>query len=91
MSKRSIKINRLEIRLRGITPETARAAANDLGHELLGRLSDNPDLSGGGRTIRVDKVDSGVFRLAAGSGPGELRDTIASRIAASVKAKMNKS
>ena len=89
MSKRSININRLEIRLRGITPQTARAAANDLGHELLGRLSDNPNPSGG-RTIRVDKVDSGVCRLAAGSGPGELRDTIASRIAASVKAKMNK-
>jgi len=88
MSKRSINIKRLEIRLRGISPQAARIAVNDLGHELLGRLADAPDLSGAGRAVRVDKVDAGVSQLAAGSGPKELRGTIASQIAASVKSKM---
>lgn len=90
MSKRSINIKRLEIRLRGISPQVARAAVDDLGHELLGRLSDVAQLSGGGRRVRVDNVDSGVFRQAAGSGAAELRGTIANQIASSIKAKMNR-
>jgi hypothetical protein len=90
VSKRSININRLEIRLRGISPLAARLAVNDLGHELLGRLSDVPGLSGGGRTVRVDKIDAGVGSIAAGGGPDKLRGTIASQITASVKSKMNR-
>ena len=58
MSKRTIEIERLEIRLNGITPESARAAAGGLGRELLDQLA-GLQSKGDGRT--------GIFADAFGA------------------------
>ena len=83
MSKRDIEIDRLEIRLKGVAPESARAAVGDLGRELLGRLARQQG-QGRERTGSIDHVDSGTVQLAAGAASGELRRAIAGRIAASI-------
>src|SRR5712664_883724 len=83
VSKRSIEIDRLEIRLKGIAPETARAAVGDLGREVLGQLARQGQAREGSGTI--DRVDAGSARLTSGATPSELRSTIAGRIAASLK------
>lgn len=88
MSKRSINIDRLQIRLKGVSPEAARAGAGGLGRELMGELAvprQNPERK---RTGDIAHVDSGTVRLASGATPSELRRTIASRIAVSINTKL---
>ncbi|HEV7389309.1 MAG TPA: hypothetical protein VGN73_11920 [Gemmatimonadaceae bacterium] len=82
MSKRSIGIDRLEIRLKGVAPHTVRAAVGDLGHELLGRLARQSP--GPERTGSIDHLDSGTVSLASEPTPPQLRRTIADTIAASI-------
>src|SRR6059036_25539 len=84
MSKQSINIDRLEIRLKGVSPETARAAVGDLGRELMGQLATARQGPAGQPTGNIDHVDSGTVHLASATTPSELRRTIAGRIAASI-------
>ena len=56
MSKRNIHIENLQIRLRGIAPETARTAVGGLGHELLGQLT-TPD-----KVTNSDRTAAGELR-----------------------------
>jgi hypothetical protein len=86
MSKRSISIDRLEIRLKGISAETARAATNDLGRDILGQLASQGNRAGGIRA--VNKVDAGTVQLSGETRAGELRNMIARKVAASIKSKM---
>ena len=82
MSKRSLDIERLQIRLKGVSAQSARAAVDGLGHELLGRLSAPQNFTGARRAGKIDRIDSGNFKIATGTGPAELRGTIADRIGA---------
>lgn len=82
MNKRSIEIDRLEIRLKGIAPESARAAVGDLGREVLRQLAQQGEGHKG--TGNIDRVDAGSVRLTSGATPSELRSTIAARIAGSI-------
>lgn len=86
MSKRSISIERLEIRLRGISQEAAREAAGELGRDILGQLASGQNPPGASRA--VSKVDAGTISAGAATGARELRGLIAGRIAASLKSKM---
>ena len=88
MSKQIINIERLEIRLRGISPELARSAVRGLGQTLLGELSPAQNLSGDKRAIKIGNIDPGTVHLAAGTRPNELRSAIAGSIAASIKSKL---
>ena len=86
MSRRSIAIDRLAIRLKGISPESARAAVGGLGRELQGRLATGSPGSGRQRAGSIARVDAGAVRLASGATPSQLRTTIADRIAACIHA-----
>ena len=88
MSKRSIKIERLNIRLQGIAPQSARAAVNNLGRDLLDQLARPQHLSGVSRTMKIAHIDSGAFKLPAGATPGQLRSVMAERIASSIRSKL---
>jgi hypothetical protein len=88
MSKRSIQIERLEIRLKGVAPQSARAVASHLGTDLLGQLSQLPTLSGGRRVVKIGHLDAGTFRLSGETAPSELRHQIARSVAASIKSKL---
>lgn len=83
MSRRGIEIDRLQIRLQGVTPESARSAVGDLGRELLGRLGRDHG-QGCERSGNIDHVDAGTVRLTSGVTASELGSTIAGRIAASI-------
>lgn len=88
MSKQNVKIERLEIRLKGVSAERARAAVADLGSELMKQLGNEQKFGRGGdaRSISIARVDAGTTG-AAGAGemsPAELRRVIARRIAASI-------
>ena len=83
MSSRRIVIDRLEVRLKGVTARSARAAAGDLGRELLGQL--RSDVARGGAPHRgVDRIDAGTAQVTGAATPSELRRTIAGRLATSI-------
>jgi hypothetical protein len=88
MSKQIIKIERLQIRLRGISPAVARSAVSGLGETLLDQLGPAANLSGEKRVIKIANIDPGAVQLAAGTRPSELRSAIAGSIAASIKSKL---
>lgn len=87
MSKQRISIDRLEIRLRGISPETARSAVSDLGRNLLDQLS-SQNLSARKRAINIARVNSGTLQVAAGARPNELRQAIGECLANSIRSKL---
>lgn len=87
MNKRSIHIDRLQIRLKGISPESARAAVGDLGRELMGQLATPSRGPNRQRTGNIDHLDSGTVHLTAGTTPSALRETLASRIAVSINSR----
>jgi len=81
VSKRNIHIERLQIRTRGISAETARTIVGDLGHELANELG---KLKGSTRNIRIAQIDVGKTQVR----PGELRSGLAKQIAGSIKSRM---
>ncbi|HKC63780.1 MAG TPA: hypothetical protein VKB86_09085 [Pyrinomonadaceae bacterium] len=85
MGKRSIKIERLEVHLKGVEPHLARAATHDLGRDLLGHLA---SLSIGGRLVRIGSIDAGAHRLAGRNSASELRNIIARKVVASIESKL---
>jgi hypothetical protein len=88
LSKRSIEIDRLELRLKGISPEAARAAADGLGQDLLQRLASLPDAGAKKGVHRIGEIDSGALKLSKGTSPGALRNAIAQKIAGSIQSKL---
>jgi hypothetical protein len=88
MSRRELKIGRLEVRLRGVAPSDARAAADGLGRELADRLAAQPLNAGAARAAHVERVDAGSHALGGGADAAALRDVLARRIAEAVGAKL---
>ncbi len=76
------------MRLKGLSPQSARAAASGLGQDLLGQLASLQSLSGSRRTIKISGIDAGTLRLPGETSPSELRRVIARRIAASIEPKL---
>jgi hypothetical protein len=87
MSRRTIRIERLEIRLKGVAPEAARAAAGHLGADLLGQLNELPAL-GGRRVVNISRLDAGTLRVSGASAPGLLRQQLARAVAATIRSKI---
>jgi hypothetical protein len=61
--KNVIKIDRLNIRLKGISSQTAQLAANGLGSELLHQLARHRVLSPGEQagTAKINTIEAGTF------------------------------
>lgn len=80
----SVKVGRLEIRLKGVSPDVARSAVAGLGHEVLNRLSERsgPRREQGART--VDRIDLGRLETVRGASPSDLRREIAARVVGSI-------
>jgi hypothetical protein len=88
LSKRSIEIDRLELRLTEISPEIARAAASGLGHELLQQLASLPDAGRKGGQ-RISEIDTGTLKLGRGTSSAALRSAIAQKITGSIQSKLS--
>lgn len=77
----NVKIDRLEIHLKGIPSTVARSAAAGLGNELLDQLSKQPELL---QKRHAGTIDLGTMRAARGTSSSDLRRAIATRVAASL-------
>lgn len=83
MTKRNIHIDRLQIRMRGISAETARAIGGDLGHELLSQLTASGALAN--RSGRIAEIDAGTTQVNSVTRPADLRRQIAKQVTGSIK------
>lgn len=77
---RRIRIDRLELDLRGIAPATADAAARSLGPALARALS-----TCGARVAPADRIDGGRIVSPSSSTAQNLADGIAQRIAHAIR------
>ena len=82
MTKQNIHIDRLQIRTRGISAETARTLAGDLGHELLNQLTTHGALNQ--RNRRVTQIDAGTTQVNSTMRPADLRRQIVKQVAGSI-------
>lgn len=73
---RHLRIERLELDLRGIAPATAEAAARALGPALTRALAPQH-----ARIAPADRIDAGRITSAASPGANDLATHIAQRIA----------
>lgn len=81
---KSVKVDRLEIRLKGISPEVARSTAAGLGNEVLGQLSERSGPSRKESAKSISRVDLGTLETVRGAGSSGLRRAIAAEIVKSV-------
>ena len=81
---KSVKVDRLEIRLKGISPEVARSSAAGLGNEVLGQLSERPGQLPKGPAKTIGRIDSGTLETAQGTCSSDLRRVIAARVVKSI-------
>jgi hypothetical protein len=88
MSKNNVHIDRLEIRMKGISPEAARASANGLGSEVLESLGAIANQNGSKRGARIGKIDAGHLNVNSTTGSAGLRQRIAQQVANSVRSRM---
>jgi hypothetical protein len=86
MNRRNVSIDRLQIRLRGVSSQSARSAVKDIGAELLGQLA-TPGVLAKAHRRAIGKIEAGKFSVPPGTAPSELRELIARRIAESIKMK----
>lgn len=87
MSRRSVHVERLEIRLRNVSADEARACASRLGHTLLEELAGRPHARGGDAGAAA--AAGGLARgEEGGAGREELHRVVARKVAASVRGRL---
>jgi hypothetical protein len=80
----SVRIDRLEIHLKGIPSTVARSAVTGLDNELLDQLSKQPELLQKRHAGTIGRIDLGTMQAARGVSPSDLRRAVATRVAASL-------
>lgn len=82
----TIIIDRLNIRLKGVSAQAAQAAVARLGTALLEQLARDDVPLKGKKTVRIEQVNAGTLELKKGESinPSGLRERIATGIAKSV-------
>ena len=84
-----VKIERLQIRARGVAPETVHRAAGNLGHEVIERLA-TESLARARGTTRLAEVEAGIARVSASADGAEIGQVIAERIARAIGEKLSR-
>jgi hypothetical protein len=88
MNSREVRIERLVLRLRGVAPEAARRAADDLGREILQRLAQQERVAGGRGRVEIDVLDLGPVTAPAEGTPTHLRAAVAGAIVEGIAAQL---
>ena len=91
MANQQIKVNidRLDIRLKGVSAHTAQAAVKQLGSRLLNQLARDKSLANAKQGHRIEILDAGTIKLKNGESKSSsgLRDQIVSGIVKTVNTK----
>ena len=85
--KRSVNVERLELRMRGVSPREAREAARGVARELLEELARAGAGTRGGHT-HIERVDAAVRSSEAGTTSAGLPGAVARKVADAVRTRM---
>ena len=85
---KTVNIDRLEIRLKSISPQAAVTLVDGLGNELMKQVTKQQDFMKQKRTININKIESGSFRAERGTSYSEWQRLVAGRIVESIKSKI---
>ena len=81
---KSVKVDQLEIHLKGVSPEVARSTVAGLGNEVIGQLSEQPGPLRGKSPKVTARIDLGALGTVRGASSSDLRRALASRIVESI-------
>lgn len=87
MNRTGIKIDRLNLRLKGVSSVVARDLISGLGVELMRHLSDQRDVLKGKCGVNIDNLDSGKLKINGDKNPTKLRRMTAERITSAIVSK----
>ena len=88
MSRNEIKVDRLEIRLKGGDPNAGRELGTSIGEEVLQQIANQAGVARGKRSIRIAQIDAGALRLESDPNAPGARRAIAKQIAARVSSRI---
>jgi hypothetical protein len=80
MKNPKITIERLAIRLQGVTDDSAHTLVAGLGEELLVRLAEYQSLFAPGKVINIDSMNLGNIKSTNGQDYHQLKSAIASAV-----------
>lgn len=83
-----IHIDNVQLDLRGVSPEVARAAAENLGPALHAAIAAQLAGKGATGTLRVDHVAPAPLRVASRPTPDALRTGLAQHVARSIASQL---
>ena len=81
---KKIQIDRLELRLKGISAKRASSLAAGLGNELSKQLAGQHIITKEKGAVNIDKIDTGALQAPRAATTSSLRQLIAGRIASSI-------
>lgn len=83
MNKKDIRIDRLDIRLRGVS-KVSPDSIEGIGSDLLEKLAKKQEMLKEKRPGRIEKIDSGTLKIGKDASPSDLHRAVATRIADAV-------
>ena len=86
MKMAGIRIDRIEIRLRSLSPELVRSACEGLGKEILEQLVAKRLFLNEKSGLSINRIAPDTLKIGGDNDPSDLRRIIAGRIAESVSA-----
>jgi hypothetical protein len=89
MKKTDLRIKSLRVRLKNISPQTARAATEGLAHSLAAELGQSAGTERGA-SVHVEEIKPHALTVERGTSPASLRRLIAAHVAAAVKGKLRR-
>ena len=87
MTRTEIKIDRIQIRGKRISPPVARAAASGLGQELLQELAGHRGNFSSRRAVQIDRLDLGIVKVSRRGDVGQVKTAIAAAVARAIAAR----
>ena len=89
MTRTEIKIDRIQIRGKGISPPVARAAASGLGQQLLHELAQHGGNFPSRRAVHIDRLDLGTVKVPRTGNTRQVKTAIAAAVVRELTSRSN--
>ena len=86
MTRTEIRIDRIDIRGKGVSPHVARSAASGLGQELLQELARHRGNFPSSRAVQIDRLDLGAIKVSRTGDVRQVKTAIAAAVARAIAA-----
>ena len=87
MSKAKVKIGRLNLNFKGVSPQNSKYLANGLGNEILNQFVKNREIQKNKSGRNIKNIDAGRLRIGRNETISDLRRSIATKISSEVISK----